>query len=281
MGKQRDEERKFLESVDRLLAGEEIESGEDMSKDYQTAINFVQKLTEFRAEPSSEFKTNLKQRLLMELTRQEVAAQEKAKRNWFWESLGRLVPQSVVWRTATATIAVVLVTVGVIWRAGMFTPSPIMVTMEKAVEEEQVGVKDAAPEPVPAAARTLEAEAQLAMERVIEVNQVQTAGGLSITLERVELRADGIVFFAFTTPPGYKPPFERTAPALAEYTVDGMTISAGYPEIMALEKGIRMVWGHQQAYLDPIPSDATELVFTIVSFGDWQGPWEFIIALEE
>jgi len=31
--------------------------------------------------------------------------------------------------------------------------------------------------------------------------------------------------------------------------------------------------------LDPVPSDARELTFTITKFGDWQGPWEFHIPL--
>ena len=168
MRKRRDEERKFSENLDRLLAGKEVEPGEDMSEDYQTAVNFAQKLTEFRAEPSSEFKAQLKQRLLLELTKQEVAAREKVKGNWFWEGLGRLVPQSPVWRTAAATLVVVIVVAGVLWRTGMFTPTPALVTMEKAVEEAQVAVEGDAPEKAPAI-RSLEAEASLRPVLKIEV----------------------------------------------------------------------------------------------------------------
>ena len=166
MGRQRDEEKKFSESLDRWLAGKEVESGEDMSEDYQTAINFAQKLTEFRAEPSSEFKAQLKQRLLLELTRQEVAAREKAKGNWFWEGLKRLVPQSPVWRTSAATLVVIIVVVGVLWRTGMFTQAPALVTMEKAMEEAPVAVEGGAPEEA-AVARSLEAE--VALRPMLEV----------------------------------------------------------------------------------------------------------------
>jgi len=68
---------------------------------------------------------------------------------------------------------------------------------------------------------------------------------------------------------------------LAEYTVDRVTIQAKYAELLALEDGIRMTWGQGESYLDPVPSDATELVFRIISFGEWQGPWEFSILLQE
>ncbi len=168
MGKQRDEERKFSENLDRLLAGKEVEPGEDMSKDYQTAVNFAQKLTEFRAEPSSEFKARLKQRLLLEWTKQDMAAREEAKGNWFREGLRRLVPQSPVWRTAAATLVVVIVVAGVLWRTGMFTQVPALVTMEKVVEEEQLGVGGAVPEAAPAA-RSLEAEEVLRPMIEVEV----------------------------------------------------------------------------------------------------------------
>jgi len=129
---------------------------------------------------------------------------------------------------------------------------------------------------------------QGAMEKVIELNQTQTAGGLSITLERVELHDRGVIFSAFITPPNYSPtqsskthPLKGLVPALAEYTVDGVTIQAKYSELLALEDGIRMIWGQGKSYLDPVPSDATELVIRIISFGEWQGPWEFVISLQD
>ena len=128
---------------------------------------------------------------------------------------------------------------------------------------------------------------QGAMERIIEVNQSQTVNDLAITLERVELSATGATFYAFTIPPGYSPP--RTegpplpppmVPVHAQFTVDGVTKDAGYSSVGAQGSGIRLVWGYHEAGLDPVPSDARELIFTITSFGDWEGPWEFSIPLE-
>ena len=95
MGKKFNEEKKFSEDVERLLAGEEVKGGKDADEDYRTAINFAQRLTELPAEPSSQFKDQLKQRLLLQLTRQEVeAAREKERIVSFWEFLRSLVPQS-------------------------------------------------------------------------------------------------------------------------------------------------------------------------------------------
>ena len=80
MGKGTNEEREFSENIDSLLAGEEVEVGEDVSEDYRTAINFAQKLTKLRAEPSPVFKAQLKERLLSKLVEQEVEAARKKKR---------------------------------------------------------------------------------------------------------------------------------------------------------------------------------------------------------
>jgi hypothetical protein len=39
-------------------------------------------------------------------------------------------------------------------------------------------------------------------------------------------------------------------------------------------------WGYDLARLDPVPSDARKLTFTITRLGDWEGPWEFHVPLE-
>ena len=63
MGRENNEERDFSEIVDRLLAGEEVEVGEDMSDDYRAAVHFAQKLRELRCDPSPQFKEQLKGQL--------------------------------------------------------------------------------------------------------------------------------------------------------------------------------------------------------------------------
>jgi len=413
MGKEADREREFSDNIDRLLAGEEVTAGKEMDEDYQTAIDFSKKLIESRVEPSPHFKAQLKQRLLLKLAQQEAeAARQKERAISFWEFLRNLVPQSPVWRTATVTIVVIIVAMGVLWRTGVFTQSPevlltqppmvpgigaggpeegapppaletppqILLELEavplktavfpfgetveiglvfKNTSSESISVtpfppaihivgsrtvrpvrsftegdesrklspletishtlvwdqRDSSGEQVapgwytvhvgevtiskdteltetrvsfPSITKLLIQFPQGAMEKVIELNQTQTAGGLSITLERVELHDRGVIFSAFTTPPNYSPPqsskthpLKGLVPALAEYTVDGVTIQAKYSELLALEDGIRMIWGQGESYLDPVPSEATELVIRIISFGEWQGPWEFVISLQD
>ncbi len=275
MGKESNEEKRFSEDVERLLAGQEVEGGKDADKDYQTAINFAKKLAGFRADPSPSFRAQLKKRLLLKLAQQEAEARQKAKGNWFWEGLRSLIPQSAVWRTATVTVVLMLMVAGSLWGAQVFTPSPGL--------QPESPTQDAPP-PLPAS----ESQLEVAMDRIIELNQTQTANGLSITLEQVVLRAEGIVFFAFTTPPDYSLPqnFQGPmppgmAPAVAAYTIDGIARYAGDAEATFLENGIRLTWDYSQPSLEPVPGDATELVFTITSFGDWQGPWEFIIPLQD
>lgn len=275
MGKESDEGKQFSEYLDRLLAGEDIEAGEDADEDYRTAINFAKKLTEFHADPSPHFKAKLKERLLLELAKQEAASHQKERVNWFWEGLRNLIPQSAVWRTATVTVVLMLMVVGSLWGTGVFTPS---VTPDG----------EPVPGEAPLAPPGQESELEAAIDKIIELNQTQTANGLSITLEQVVLSSEGIVFSAFTTPPDYSLPqdFEGPmppgmAPAVAEYTIDGITRYVGDAEATFLKNGILLTWSYSQPSLEPMPGDATEIVFTIISFDDWQGPWEFIIPLQD
>jgi len=291
MRKRSDEEKQFIESIDRLLSGEEVEGFEDMSEDYHTAINFARNLAELRAEPSPEFRDRLKQRLLLQLTRQEVeTAREKERRISFWEFLKNLVPQSPAWRTATVTIAVVLVTVGVLWRTGMFTQAPGLETTvleAPATESLERGVapKVGAPPPAPSMERATQFP-QGAMEKVIELNQSQTVNGITLTLERVELSASEVKFYAFNVPPDYSLPqgSDRPPPSLmalhayAEYSLDNApTIDAGTSGIRFLDNGMRHIW----SMLDPVPKDARELTFIITGLGEWEGPWVFTISLQD
>ena len=121
---------------------------------------------------------------------------------------------------------------------------------------------------------------QGAMEKTIEVNQSQTANGITITLERVQLSREEAKFYASTTTrlteEGIDPLLVKLIPILAQYTVDGSAKDAGYAAERLSAQGTELIWDD----LDPLPSDARELTFTITRFGDWQGPWEFNIPLQ-
>jgi hypothetical protein len=124
---------------------------------------------------------------------------------------------------------------------------------------------------------------QETMEKTIELNQSQTVEGITITLERAELSAEGARFYAFVIPPGYTPsqPVPMVmAPVHARYSFDGITRDAGLAGWGTRDDGIKLIWGAPERLLDPVPSDAKELIFTITCFGDIEGRWEFKIPLE-
>ena len=407
MDREVDMEKEFSESIDRMLAGEEVKVGADIDDDYRTALDLAQKLIRLRAVPSPSFKAQLKERLLSRLSEGD---DTKVKRNRFWEVLERLVPRQPVWRAvATTAVAIILATVGVFWYMGGFTqpPAPAPSTFEEIPQEvspptpappqpwleieaiplspiayapafsleEEVKIlfvfRDVSSEPITVAPFPPEIEItrprtdevvrsfpggseqldispvetgeytlvwnqkddngrqvvpgwyyvnvkdvtvskateltetgmslstmtklliqfpQGAMEKVIEVNQSQTVNGITITLERVELSAMGARFCAFTIPPDYSPPQTEgpappppapMVPVYAKYTVDGVTKDAGTAGVrLLLDNGMELLWGYHEAWLDPVPSDAKALTFTITRFGDCQGPWEFFIPLE-
>jgi len=119
--KHRKDEQEFFENIDRMMAGEDISIGNDADDDVRATIEFSRKLTDMHTGPSTEFKEQLKSRLLMKLTGQDVAARQKIERNWFRDILDKLVPQSPVWRTATVTVVMLVAVVSVLWRTGLFT----------------------------------------------------------------------------------------------------------------------------------------------------------------
>ncbi len=129
------------------------------------------------------------------------------------------------------------------------------------------------------------------IEKSFDLNQSQTVNGITVTLERVELTADSSSFYLFFIPRGYTPPptgsglppMPPTMPimAKAEYSIGGLIKYAGTAGFNTRGDGIKLVWRSGPGKLDPIPSDAKELTFSITIINDWQGPWEFKIQLAQ
>lgn len=119
------------------------------------------------------------------------------------------------------------------------------------------------------------------VEKTIKVNESKTVGGLTFTLERVELTASVNTVYAFSTP---RPPDPLPKPfhgAVAEYSIDGGArkeagFSDGLSKVRVQEDGIRHTW----YLLDFVPTGTKELTFTITQLNDGEGPWEFKIPLE-
>ncbi|OGO22209.1 MAG: hypothetical protein A2144_05145 [Chloroflexi bacterium RBG_16_50_9] len=136
---------------------------------------------------------------------------------------------------------------------------------------------------------------QGAMEKTIVVDESQTANDITVTLERVELTSREMKVYAFVTQPDYPPtvqssPFWSTA---TEYSIDGgAPVSLPHPHIKHQENGARFIWGGTtpKGTLDPVPSDAHELILKINSMKvsaspddpqyTVEGPWEFTVPLE-
>ncbi len=131
---------------------------------------------------------------------------------------------------------------------------------------------------------------QGATENSFDLNQSQTVNGITVTLERVDLTADGSNFHFFFIPPGYTAPPTghglspmpptMSVMAKAEYSVGGITKYAGTAGFNTKGNGIKLVWGGGPGKLDPVPSDAQELIFIITQLNNWEGPWEFKVPLE-
>ncbi len=128
------------------------------------------------------------------------------------------------------------------------------------------------------------------MEKTIELNQSRTVNDITITLGSIELTVTGMTVNAFGTLPGYRPP-PAASPFMyvfAEYSIDnGVVKQAGSAGMQELEDGTGLIWSR---YVDPVPSDAQELIFridtiTLRNFSPDKpdelvvGPWEFTVPL--
>jgi len=119
-------EKQFAEDIDRLLAGKEVKADEKMDEDYRSNISFADKIIECRGEPSPSFQESLKKSLLSKLAEQEAARAAKRETSSFWSRLRNLVSQNPTWRLATVQIAAAVLTLALIWGAGLFHQEPIL-----------------------------------------------------------------------------------------------------------------------------------------------------------
>jgi hypothetical protein len=118
------------------------------------------------------------------------------------------------------------------------------------------------------------------IERTINVNESQVVGGITFTLERIELTASGPRFYAFNA--DYKEPERppRLQTVYGKYSLDGGPVrEAG--SVTDVGGGSNLD-GYQYVWFMsiPVPKGTKELTFVITSFGEWEGPWEFKVPLE-
>jgi hypothetical protein len=121
MKKDKSTEKQFLEYLDRLLAGEEITLGDEVSDEARSALEHARKMLAFREEPSASFRADLRGRLLRQI------AQKQAEREGFQEKLANLFPQRTVMIAVTGTALMVLLAfIGVVWYSGRSSQAPML-----------------------------------------------------------------------------------------------------------------------------------------------------------
>jgi len=117
-------EKQFIEYLDKLLAGEDISLGDDVSDDLRSALELARKMLAYRDEPSTDFRASLKDRLLRKLAQEEAAA--PAERGKFREWTANLFPQKPALIAVTSTVLVVLlIFVGTVWYTGRYGQAPV------------------------------------------------------------------------------------------------------------------------------------------------------------
>ena len=135
MKKDKSTEKQFLEYLDRLLAGEQITIGDEVSDDLRSALEHARKMLAFREEPSPAFRADLRDKLLRQIAGKQAATYPTAKREGFWERAANLFPQRAIMIAVTSTALVVLLAfVGVVWYSGRYGGAPEQAAAPSAAE---------------------------------------------------------------------------------------------------------------------------------------------------
>jgi hypothetical protein len=115
MNREPENQKEFLKNLDRILAGEKIETTPTTDDDLSSLLAFAQKIVALRVPPSPEFKFRLKAGLLRKLTEQEEAARRNTKPAWFEQ----FRQHQLIWQTITAVLVVTIIG-GILWGTGLF-----------------------------------------------------------------------------------------------------------------------------------------------------------------
>jgi len=135
MKKDKSTEKQFLEYLDKLLAGEEITVGDELSDDLRSALEHARKMLAFREEPSPAFRADLRDKLLRQIAEKQAATYPAVKREGFRERMANLFPQRAIMIAVTSTALVVLLAfVGVVWYSGRYGGAPEQAAAPSAAE---------------------------------------------------------------------------------------------------------------------------------------------------
>ena len=125
MGREDNIEKNYTEYLDRLLAGEEVVTGEDVDEDLREILDFARKMMSLGNEPSPAFRAELKRKLLRKLAEEEATARKSGEESGFRQRLTQFFPSSPLWRiVSSAAVVVIIVFAAAVWYFGGFGPSP-------------------------------------------------------------------------------------------------------------------------------------------------------------
>jgi flagellar hook assembly protein FlgD len=118
------------------------------------------------------------------------------------------------------------------------------------------------------------------MENNIELAQSQSADGITVNLEKLEMNTNGVALDIKLIPDNYKPEEELRWPTgnEAQYKVDDEDWKPAHKAefgTFILEDGVRYIWD-----LDPVPQGSRKLTLRLTKLGGTEGFWEFEIPLE-
>ncbi len=129
MKKDKIDEKQFIEYLDRLLAGQEITLGADVSPEVRSALEHARKMLAFRQEPSPEFRGELRNKLLRQIYEKQAAPREAV----------RAFPlRPVLVGLASTFVVVLLAFVGVVFYGGRGAPTAPMTTSVPSTAEYSV-----------------------------------------------------------------------------------------------------------------------------------------------
>jgi hypothetical protein len=124
MNKDKFNEKQFLDYLDRIMAGEPITLGDDVSDEVRTALDQARVLLSYRREPSAEFRAELKNKLLRQIAEKQVSTARESER------ISKVFPLQPVLVGLAGTAAVLfLAFIGVVWYSGRFGGGPSAPTM--------------------------------------------------------------------------------------------------------------------------------------------------------
>jgi hypothetical protein len=124
---ERKEAGRFSEKLDRLIGNKSAQPDSDINPDCRSALLFAARMQECRAEPSAEFKENLKQKLLLKLTQEEYARKQRSPS--FFENALNVFRANTGVRAAGISVAIIVIALLVFWKIGFFsqTNPPVVV----------------------------------------------------------------------------------------------------------------------------------------------------------